>query len=66
MGYHLSHENLFTKDYPYLNITSPVILNIIPGLDEKVWRQLKSNDKTNTFQHIEIEEDNELNLSLFD
>ena len=32
LGYHLSHENLFTKEYPYLNITSPCNIKYYSGI----------------------------------
>ena len=66
LGYYLSFANLFTEDYPYLKIISPVTLNFAPRLEENSWRPIKIEDKSVDTQIQDLVEDNELNLTLFD
>ncbi|MFN8712543.1 MAG: SMEK domain-containing protein [Bacteroidota bacterium] len=63
--HYLSHVDLFTEEYEFLNISSVQPLTISPSLDDTKWRPLKHEDISNLAQEG-LEQDNELNLTLFD
>lgn len=65
-GYYLSASDLFTSDYPYMKILDPVSFEIIPSLDDSKWGSNKETKIDIKDLSIELEEDTELNLALFE
>lgn len=65
-GYYLSASDLFTKDYPYLKILTPLSFEIVPSLDDSKWGSIKETKIDIKGLSDELEEDTELNLSLFE
>ncbi|MEI9945844.1 MAG: hypothetical protein WDN26_16690 [Chitinophagaceae bacterium] len=64
-GYHLTHTDLFSKDYPFLKLHQPFTLTMSPGLDEKTWRPVKPVEPANATES-DLDKDNELDKTLFD
>jgi len=59
--YFLSHKDLFTTPYPFLEIISMEKLIISPKLVEKAWKPVKLTEKNSVDNDIDIQIDNELN-----
>jgi len=59
-SYYFSHKNLFTPDYPYIEIHAAEKLSITPRLEEKAWKPVKIIESHSKDIDIEIKADNEL------
>lgn len=65
-GYHLAHTDLFSKEYPYLKISPPFTLTMIPALEEDAWKPVKLPEQENTGSEVIQVKDTELDKTLFD
>lgn len=65
-GYHLTYTDLFTTKYPYLKIEKPLALTIVPALDENTWKPVKMPEKDTGNEDAPLDNDTELNKTLFD
>lgn len=65
-GYYLSYTDLFTVDYPYLKVHRAEELTFSPSIDEKVWRPAKIASKSLPETPADLDDDNELNKTLFE
>lgn len=65
-GYHLTYQDLFTQEYPYLKVFKPFPLIISPGLDDKTWKPVKIPENSIEVPEATFETDTELSKTLFD
>jgi len=66
-GYYLSYTDLFSTNYPYMQIHSTMTLPLSPKLEEKAWKPAKISTKTLAIPLEDIQTDNELfENNLFD
>lgn len=66
LGYYLAYSDLFTTQYPYLNIHSAKPVSVSPRLEENKWQQITIADKVEMLSTTDLVIDTELDKTLFD
>jgi len=59
-SYYLSYTDLFTTEYPYLQVQKPEPISLSPSLDEQKWIPVKVEEKSIDAPPTEIKADTEL------